>query len=256
MQLARRQYVGTEILQAGAFFLFAAFVYHYFGPWSNTSPGPEIFGILTICVLLFVATVNQPMRPQSKKTATLETLDWQQMNQLSEKLREANWRQLDEIVSGIYAKLGCPASPHANSEGEHNFSLVIEQTGRKTAVMCKPWKKTDVTSPEIIEFSTALKRDGLSRGLLVTMRDCTAPAQQVAETLGIDIISQDGLLKLLDAGGEEHRTELLATLGLEPKLCPTCDHQMVLRTSTEGLGAGEQFWGCSDYPECRCTEPN
>jgi restriction system protein len=256
MQLARRHDIGNEVLQAAAFALFVGFVYHYFGPLATTPPSPEVFGILTICVLLFVATVNRPRRAQAPNNAAGETLSRQQLRQLREKLHGADWRQLDEVVSGIYSMLGCATSPHSNLEGEHSFSLVIERAGQKTAVMCKPWKNTEVTSPEIIEFSTELKRAGLSCGVFVTLRDCTAPALKVAETLRIDVVGQDGLLQLLAATDESHRAELLAKLGEEPKLCPTCDQRMILRTATKGLGAGEQFWECSDYPQCRCTEPH
>lgn len=37
----------------------------------------------------------------------------------------------------------------------------------------------------------------------------------------------------------------------ENKACPECDRPMVLRRGRRG----EQFWGCSGFPECRHTEP-
>jgi len=257
MQLAKRHDIGNELLQAGSFGLFVGFVYHYFGPFATTPPTPEVFGILTICVLLFVATMGRPRSIAfRKKAAAAETMSRQQTKQLAEKLQAADWRQLDEVVGGIYAKLGCAPTPHTNLEGEHNFSLIIERAGRKTGVMCKPFGKGEVMSPEVIEFSTELKGAGLSSGILVTLRDCTAPALTVAETLGIDVVCEQGLLQLLAAAGENHRGETLAQLSAEAKHCPTCDREMVLRTAMEGLGAGEQYWSCSDYPQCRCTEPH
>ena len=33
--------------------------------------------------------------------------------------------------------------------------------------------------------------------------------------------------------------------------CPQCSKQMVLRTAKTGKNAGQQFWGCSAYPECK-----
>lgn len=33
--------------------------------------------------------------------------------------------------------------------------------------------------------------------------------------------------------------------------CPQCGKPMVLRTAKTGKNAGNQFWGCSDYPECK-----
>ena len=36
--------------------------------------------------------------------------------------------------------------------------------------------------------------------------------------------------------------------------CPKCGSSMVLRTSKRGKNAGNQFWGCSGYPECRVVQ--
>lgn len=33
--------------------------------------------------------------------------------------------------------------------------------------------------------------------------------------------------------------------------CPQCGKPMVLRTARTGKNAGQQFWGCSGYPECK-----
>jgi four helix bundle suffix protein len=33
--------------------------------------------------------------------------------------------------------------------------------------------------------------------------------------------------------------------------CPQCGKPMVLRTAKSGKNAGQQFWGCSAYPDCK-----
>lgn len=33
--------------------------------------------------------------------------------------------------------------------------------------------------------------------------------------------------------------------------CPRCGKPMVLRTAKSGKNPGQQFWGCSDYPQCK-----
>ena len=35
--------------------------------------------------------------------------------------------------------------------------------------------------------------------------------------------------------------------------CPICSSEMVLRTARRGSNAGNQFWGCSQYPQCKGT---
>lgn len=39
------------------------------------------------------------------------------------------------------------------------------------------------------------------------------------------------------------------------KICPKCGAAMVLRTAKRGANAGNQFWGCSNYPSCRSILP-
>jgi predicted RNA-binding Zn-ribbon protein involved in translation (DUF1610 family) len=37
----------------------------------------------------------------------------------------------------------------------------------------------------------------------------------------------------------------------ESPRCPKCGGEMILRTAKKGANAGGQFWGCSNYPQCR-----
>ena len=37
--------------------------------------------------------------------------------------------------------------------------------------------------------------------------------------------------------------------------CPVCNSAMKLRTAKKGRNAGNQFWGCSRFPDCKATWP-
>jgi len=37
--------------------------------------------------------------------------------------------------------------------------------------------------------------------------------------------------------------------------CPQCGGLMALRTAKAGKAPGSQFWGCTQYPECKGTQP-
>lgn len=41
----------------------------------------------------------------------------------------------------------------------------------------------------------------------------------------------------------------------EAPLCPDCGIPMVLRTASRGPHAGESFYGCPNFPDCRRTRP-
>ena len=40
----------------------------------------------------------------------------------------------------------------------------------------------------------------------------------------------------------------------ERKICPLCGADLVLRTARKGSSAGNRFWGCTAFPECRYTQ--
>lgn len=37
--------------------------------------------------------------------------------------------------------------------------------------------------------------------------------------------------------------------------CPKCGNELVLRTASQGERAGQQFYGCKSYPQCRMVRP-
>lgn len=54
---------------------------------------------------------------------------------------------------------------------------------------------------------------------------------------------------------EAATTEAASAPGGEPEVeantCPSCGGEMVLRKAKRGKNAGQEFWGCSNYPSCR-----
>jgi rRNA maturation endonuclease Nob1 len=39
--------------------------------------------------------------------------------------------------------------------------------------------------------------------------------------------------------------------GEQTQICPKCGANLILRTAKKGSNAGNQFWGCSNFPKCR-----
>jgi hypothetical protein len=50
------------------------------------------------------------------------------------------------------------------------------------------------------------------------------------------------------------RTGKAAPPAAEKRICPQCGKPLVLRTAQKGPYKGNQFYGCSGYPECRYTQ--
>lgn len=74
--------------------------------------------------------------------------------------------------------------------------------------------------------------------------------QQIA-ALEEQFVSEGGYSELLATARLEERSRKKA--GGQEKIppCPKCGKPMVLRTAKTGSNAGNQFWGCSAYPDCK-----
>ncbi len=52
---------------------------------------------------------------------------------------------------------------------------------------------------------------------------------------------------------ERLSAQMLQSVEQGAPLCPICGKPMIRRTIKRGSKAGQQFWGCSGYPECQGT---
>lgn len=72
-----------------------------------------------------------------------------------------------------------------------------------------------------------------------------------------DVVSQiqAGRLKQSRETNRQHIQQLKTRSNpTADRKCPKCGSSMVLRTAKRGTNAGNQFWGCSAYPECRVVQ--
>lgn len=71
-----------------------------------------------------------------------------------------------------------------------------------------------------------------------------------------DLIKHGGYREQLTAARLAERDKQRGTPPQPKELapaCPQCNKTMRLRTARQGANAGNQFWGCSGYPECKAT---
>ena len=61
--------------------------------------------------------------------------------------------------------------------------------------------------------------------------------------------------KFLAEGGFKERmyAARLESRGRQNPTCPQCGNSMELRTARQGAQKGQQFWGCSKFPQCSAT---
>ena len=74
--------------------------------------------------------------------------------------------------------------------------------------------------------------------------------KEVGETVRKILSSQ------LKPGAKTNRDHILHVKDIQQKkaaqkLCPRCGSEMVVQTAKKGPNAGQEFWGCSQFPRCK-----
>ncbi len=179
----------------------------------------------------------------------------QTSTELIEQLRNIDWFQFEELVALIYRKSGYTVIRRGGANPDGGIDLLIERDGLQQAVQCKHWKSWNVGVKAIREFLGALTDAGIQRGIFITLCGYTGDAKHLAEKHQIDMVNEAGLARMIENTDARFDPEALAVLNGSRKICPKCESEMVLRTVGRGIGAGQQFWGCSAYPRCRFTMP-
>lgn len=166
-------------------------------------------------------------------------------------LRSMDWYQFEKIVALLYRKQGYIVTARGGANPDGGIDLIIEKAGQRTAVQCKQWKTWNVGVKAVREFLGALKDAGIDRGIFITLKGYSGDAKSLADKHCIEIVNETGLAKMLEATDAQFDPEALTILRDEQKHCPKCENKTVLRTAKKGNLAGQQFWGCSNYPKCR-----
>jgi restriction system protein len=168
---------------------------------------------------------------------------------ISEKLRKIDWFQFEKLVELIYEHRGFSVKRLGGANPDGGVDLIVESSSEKFVVQCKHWRKWSVGVRHIREFLGTLTDSGIPNGIFITLVGYTGEAKQLADKHGIQILDESDVITMLEKSGLKNSREISALFSDMRKVCPKCEDEMVLRTAR---ATGNQFWGCSNYPRCKC----
>jgi HJR/Mrr/RecB family endonuclease len=191
--------------------------------------------------------INRVEVPRGKPVAT---------NQLADRLRAIDWFQFEQIIAIACRKSGFTVTRKGGANPDGGIDIIVsDASGNRTAIQSKQWKTWNVGVKVIREFLGALTDAEIQKGIIVTLGGYTGEAKRLADKHGIQLLNETDLIQLLERVHARFDPEILALLNDKRKLCPKCEHEMILRTARKGSNAGSQFWGCSTYPRCHFKMP-
>lgn len=137
--------------------------------------------------------------------------------------------------------------------------LVLLKEGRRYLVGCKQWKLFNVGVDRLAELHTRITENAAAGGFFISSGVFTRHARQFAAEMNIELVGGISLLGFIEtdqapAAPTPYREPVfLSSTALTIPVCPHCGNPMVRRVAKYGKTAGEEFWGCGQYPHCRGT---
>jgi restriction system protein len=165
-------------------------------------------------------------------------------------LESMSWRQFEMLVGEVFRRKGFKVEERGGNGPDGGVDLALRLGNDLYLVQCKQWKSMRVGVATVRELYGVMAAEHAVGGFVVASGDFTDDAQLFAEGRSIEIVGTDQLLDLIEETAGESIGGTVSSITDSPS-CPACGASMIRRTAKRGANAGGQFWGCSNFPDCR-----
>lgn len=171
-----------------------------------------------------------------------------------------SWRDFEQVVGEYFRRRGFAVAETGGGGADGGVDLVVTRGSDRYLVQCKQWKALRVGVETVRELYGVIAAKRAAGGFVVTSGAFTDEAKRFAAGREIELINGEQLAGAIRQQAALPRIEPTALPAAAPRVqpqltCPKCNASMVLRTAKTGSHAGESFWGCSRFPDCRGTRP-
>lgn len=200
---------------------------------------------LSICLMLAAASAWRVRHMRRKFTARNGLAKVQQLKQ----------REFRAKVADAFERRGYGIA----EQRVVGVDLVLTKDGRRYFVRCKHWKLFNVGTELLAELHARMTEEAASGGFFISSGVFTRHARQFAAEMNIELVGGIALLGFLEsdqapaAPTPYPEPVFLSSTALTVPVCPHCGSPMVRRVAKHGRTAGEEFWGCGQFPHCRGT---
>lgn len=165
------------------------------------------------------------------------------------------WRRFEAVVETLFAQAGYETRSqlHGADGGVDIWLYSKHPEDPVSVVQCKHWQGNPVTVKELREFLGVMASHGIKRGTYATTSRYTADALKFARANGITAQNGNDLLRLIAQRSPEQQARLLEVAYEGEYWKPTCANCGVKMVQREAKRDGSRFWGCMNYPRCKCT---
>ncbi len=175
-------------------------------------------------------------------------------------IRDLSWKQFEELVGEAYRRQGYTVLENEGAGPDGGVDLWLRKDGNQYLVQCKQWKTLKVGVKVVREMYGLVTAHKASGSIIITSGLFTQEAKAFARDKPLDLVEGQQLVAMIDLvkNSPAPNTERVVSPGelsqneaQAAPICPACSATMILRTAKKGAAAGQQFWGCSNYPRCK-----
>jgi len=167
-----------------------------------------------------------------------------------ETVKDLAWRDFESLVGQVFKRKGYFVLENAGTGPDGGVDLRLRKDGKKAYVQCKHWKTKQVGVKIVRELYGVMTSGSADEGIVVTSGSFSKEARDFAMGKSISLIDGKELAGLIE---EVQKNPKVALPQEDKKICPNCGSEMVLRTARKGKYAGQKFWGCTNFPQCRAV---
>lgn len=175
-------------------------------------------------------------------------------------INSLEWKRFEELCAGYFSQKGYRAEiSRQGADGGIDIFLYKESYSTTRVfgvVQCKAWNTYKVGVKPVRELFGVMTAEQAPLGVFMTSGAYTQEAEQFAQGKPLKLLTGKSLLELLKSLPEDSHQSLLNEItegDYTTPSCPSCGIKMAKRTSNKGRNAGNDFWGCINYPSCRNT---
>ena len=177
--------------------------------------------------------------------------------------KEQELRQLD-VAKGSLDELAGDFEVFIVDAGEAPWSQHDERYGKVRSLQLDPFGKIDDLDHEYGKYILAMRERCASwlesadplvaaNSILITIRRAIALLKGQMDKTASDFLDEGGFTERMSRARIEARDQK-AQMGVKAAKCPKCGRPLRKMVARKGRNAGNEFWGCSGFPECDYTK--
>ena len=228
-----------------------------------SNKGKSIFKAV-IDTVTKITGLKGTLRPAHKHMKPGKDFNQPVSNHAFDYMKELNDLEFEKLIAMIFQQRGYSVSEKRDKD-DHAVDVVLHMDNEATLVQYKHWREHHVDVAAVEALYSVKGDESAHHGIVITSGIFTDEALDYAlgkALMLINGVDLSHMIEVLSASKQEKTASFeeqieesieekkLEMPELEP-LCPICSSKMIKRTAKKGKNAGNTFWGCSQFPNCR-----